>query len=100
MRPPIQAVEAPDFRLHQRRVVYARLFAELFNFKLIDSAVVFRVLYMLINHGHALRPGRPAHVLAQVRHSLPLIVRMHRILVMLFCCLPLCAVVVFLRPAV
>ncbi len=34
---------------------------ELYNYKVVDNAIVFRVLYMIINRGHAVRPGTPSH---------------------------------------
>ena len=32
-----------------------------YNYKVVDNSIVFRVLYMVINRGHALRPGTQSH---------------------------------------
>lgn len=40
----------PDFKYQQRRVVEVKYLGELYNYRLIESGVIFYTLYILINH--------------------------------------------------
>ena len=41
-------MECPDPRLNQRRFAQVRYLGELYNYKMIDSSVIFSTLYSLI----------------------------------------------------
>lgn len=41
-----------DYRRNQRRIAVIRYLGELYNFRMVDSSVVFDTLYLLINFGH------------------------------------------------
>lgn len=55
------ALDEPRPASQQRYLTMLKLIGELYNFKVLDSNVVFAVLYMILNRGHALRVGTPAH---------------------------------------
>ena len=44
------AVDRNDYREGQRRVCYMRLLGELYNYRLLDSSTVFRILYTVLPH--------------------------------------------------
>ncbi|RKP25779.1 armadillo-type protein, partial [Syncephalis pseudoplumigaleata] len=46
------------FRLNQRRVAVVRYLGELYNYRMIDSSIIFETLYTIITFGH--ENGRPA----------------------------------------
>lgn len=49
-----------DAGFYQRRVAYVRLLGELYNYKLVDSKLVFATLHLLLAFGYD--PGTPAEV--------------------------------------
>ena len=59
------AVERNDYRESQQRACLARLVGECYNYRLLDAAVVFRVLYWLV----PLEAGTWGHVAPQMHIS-------------------------------
>lgn len=47
----VSMIETNEVCFYQRRVPMIRYFGELYNYKLTDSSLVFKVLYMLITYG-------------------------------------------------
>ena len=45
-------LEQNDFKLNQRRLAEVKYLGELYNFKMVDSPVVFDTLYRIITFGH------------------------------------------------
>jgi regulator of nonsense transcripts 2 len=45
-------LETNNFRLQQKRISMMRLLGELYNYKQVDSQVIFDVLYLLIDYGY------------------------------------------------
>ncbi|ETI20095.1 hypothetical protein G647_08129 [Cladophialophora carrionii CBS 160.54] len=45
-------LEQNDFKFNQRRIAEVKYLGELYNYKMIDSAVVFDTLYRLVTFGH------------------------------------------------
>ena len=45
-------LEQNDFKFNQRRIAEVKYLAELYNYKMLDSAVVFDLLYRIITFGH------------------------------------------------
>lgn len=45
-------LEQNDFKYNQRRLTEAKYLGELYNYKMIDSPVVFDVLYRIVGFGH------------------------------------------------
>ncbi|OAP55447.1 hypothetical protein AYL99_10420 [Fonsecaea erecta] len=45
-------LEQNDFKFNQRRVAEVKYLGELYNYKMIDSAVVFDTLYRIVTFGH------------------------------------------------
>jgi len=54
-------MQTNDHRYHQKRLRHARLFAELYNSRLVDTPTFFNTLYLIINFGHAL--PWPEHII-------------------------------------
>jgi regulator of nonsense transcripts 2 len=55
-------LEQNDFKFNQRRVAEVKYLGELYNYKMVDSAVIFDTLYRIITFGHEGGkpvPGRP-----------------------------------------
>jgi regulator of nonsense transcripts 2 len=48
-------LEQNDFKFNQRRVAEVKYLGELYNFKMVDSPVIFDTLYRIVTFGH----GRP-----------------------------------------
>lgn len=46
-------LERNDYRYQQKRLGEARLFAELYNSRLVDNGTFFDVLFLIIHHGHS-----------------------------------------------
>lgn len=46
-------LEEADSGAYQRRVGHVRLLGESYNFRLVNSAVIFETLYLLLDFGHA-----------------------------------------------
>lgn len=44
-------MEINDPKYNQRRISMVKLLAELYNYRLVDSSVIFKVLYSLISYG-------------------------------------------------
>lgn len=57
--PPRRALPRPP-GLYQRRVAAVRLLGELYNYKLVNSHVVFATLHLLLAYGH--EAGTPPEV--------------------------------------
>lgn len=51
-------LEQNDFQFNQRRISEVKYLGELYNYKMVDSAVIFDTLYRLITFGH--ESGTPA----------------------------------------
>ena len=51
-------LEQNDFQFNQRRIAEVKYLGELYNYKMVDSAVIFDTLYRLITFGH--ESGTPA----------------------------------------
>lgn len=45
-------LEQNDFKINQRRLAEVRYLGELYNYKMVDSSVIFDTLYRLITFGH------------------------------------------------
>ena len=50
-------LEQNDFRFNQRRLAEAKYLGELYNYKMVDSTVIFDTLYRMVTFGH--EGGRP-----------------------------------------
>ena len=56
-------LEQNDFRFNQRRLAEAKYLGELYNYKMVDSTVIFDTLYRMVTFGHEGGrpiPGRPS----------------------------------------
>jgi regulator of nonsense transcripts 2 len=56
-------LEQNDFKFNQRRVAEVKYLGELYNYKMVDSAVIFDTLYRIVVFGHEGGkpvPGRPS----------------------------------------
>ncbi|RMZ79914.1 hypothetical protein DV738_g3068, partial [Chaetothyriales sp. CBS 135597] len=51
-------LEQNDFRFNQRRIAEVKYLGELYNYKMVDSTVIFDTLYRILTFGH--EGGRPA----------------------------------------
>jgi regulator of nonsense transcripts 2 len=51
-------LEQNDFKFNQRRVAEAKYLGELYNYKMVDSTVIFDTLYRIVTFGH--EGGTPA----------------------------------------
>ena len=51
-------LEQNDFKFNQRRIAEAKYLGELYNYKMIDSTVIFDTLYRILTFGH--EDGMPA----------------------------------------
>ena len=49
-------MEFPDPRWNQRRIAQIRYLGELYNYKMIDSSIIFSTLYSLLMFGVAVDP--------------------------------------------
>ena len=45
-------LEQNDFRFNQRRIAEVKYLGELYNYKMVDSAVIFDTLYRIVTFGH------------------------------------------------
>lgn len=45
-------LEQNDFKFNQRRIAEAKYLAELYNYKMLDSSVIFDLLYRVLTFGH------------------------------------------------
>ena len=45
-------LETNDFKLNQRRLAEIRYLGELYNYKMVDSSVIFDTLYRIVTFGH------------------------------------------------
>jgi len=52
-------LEQNDFKFNQRRVAEAKYLGELYNYKMIDSTVIFDTLYLIVTFGHEGRTPAP-----------------------------------------
>ena len=48
----VVGLEQNDFKSNQRRIAEARYLGELYVYKMVDSAVVFEMLYRIVTFGH------------------------------------------------
>jgi len=53
-------MEVNDAKFNQRRIATVKFLGELYNYRMVDSSVVFKVLYSLISFGAASKPDDPA----------------------------------------
>ena len=51
------ALNQNDFKFNQRRIAEAKYLGELYNYKMVDSTVIFDTLYRIVTFGH--ENGRP-----------------------------------------
>jgi regulator of nonsense transcripts 2 len=51
-------LEQNDFKFNQRRIAEAKYLGELYNYKMVDSTVIFDTLYRIVTFGH--EGGTPA----------------------------------------
>lgn len=49
-------LEQNDFKYNQRRLAEVKYLGELYNYKMIDSPVVFETLYRIVTFGHRMSP--------------------------------------------
>lgn len=47
-----RGLETNDFRMNQRRVANAKYLGELYNYKMVDSPVIFDTLYLMLSFGY------------------------------------------------
>lgn len=47
-------LEMNDFKFNQKRVAEAKYLGELYNYKMIDSPVIFDALYRIVTFGHGM----------------------------------------------
>ena len=45
-------LEQNDFKFNQRRVAEVKYLGELYNYKMVDSPVIFDTLYRIVTFGH------------------------------------------------
>ncbi len=45
-------LEQNDFQFNQRRIAEVKYLGELYNFKMVDSPVIFDALYRIVTFGH------------------------------------------------
>ena len=45
-------LEQNDFKFNQRRLAEAKYLGELYNYKMVDSPVIFDMLYRVVTFGH------------------------------------------------
>ncbi len=45
-------LEQNDFKFNQRRIAEAKYLGELYNYKMVDSTVIFDILYRIVTFGH------------------------------------------------
>ena len=45
-------LEQNDFKFNQRRIAEVRYLGELYNYKMVDSPVIFDTLYRILTFGH------------------------------------------------
>ena len=45
-------LEQNDFKFNQRRLAEIRYLGELYNYKMVDSSVIFDTLYRIVTFGH------------------------------------------------
>ena len=45
-------LEQNDFKLNQRRLAEVKYLGELYNYKMVDSPVIFDALYRIVSFGH------------------------------------------------
>lgn len=55
-------LEQNDFKFNQRRISEVKYLAELYNYKMLDSAVVFDLLYRIVTFGHENGTPQPGKV--------------------------------------
>ena len=48
----VVGLEQNDFKSNQRRIAEARYLGELYAYKMVDSAVVFEMMYRIVTLGH------------------------------------------------
>ena len=45
-------LEQNDFKFNQRRIAEVKYLAELYNYKMVDSPVIFDTMYRIVTFGH------------------------------------------------
>lgn len=63
-------LEQNDFKFNQRRVAEVKYLGELYNYKMVDSTVIFDTLYRMVTFGHreSVRQHCVAHELTLYSH--------------------------------
>lgn len=51
-------MEQNDFKNNQRRIAEVKYLAEIYNYRLVEHAVIFDVMYKIMTFGHSGPPGR------------------------------------------
>lgn len=50
-------LEQNDFKFNQKRVAEVKYLGELYNYKIVDSPVIFDTLYRIVTFGHGKSTG-------------------------------------------
>lgn len=50
-------LERNEFKLNQRRIAEVKYLGELYNYKMVDSPVIFDTLYRIVTFGHGKQEG-------------------------------------------
>ena len=58
-------LEQNDFKFNQRRIAEVKYLGELYNYKMVDSPVIFDTLYRIVTFGH----GKTLKLSTRVRYS-------------------------------
>lgn len=61
-------LEQNDFRYNQRRIAEVKYLGELYNYKMVDSPIIFDTLYRIVTFGHGENEDESVHI----RSALPL----------------------------
>ncbi|GAB7337284.1 hypothetical protein MBLNU457_g2649t2 [Dothideomycetes sp. NU457] len=49
----VAGLEVNDFKYNQKRIAEVKYLGELYNYRMVDSTLIFDTLYKLLNYGHA-----------------------------------------------
>lgn len=66
-------LEQNDFKFNQERIAEVKYLGELYNYKMVDSPVIFDTLYRIVTFGHGMLPSshsRPLFYFALYSHVL------------------------------
>ena len=62
-------LESNDFRVFQRQVAFSKFLGTLYTYNLVNSALVFDVLYSFLNFGHSLPPSKESALGIAPKHD-------------------------------